>query len=199
MDETRTFILMIGPQAVGKMAVGKQLALDLGYQFSHNHHSIELALQFYPYGSEGFSHISGNLRTLIFENIRKYDNKGFIFTYMMAFGNSDEISYILSICEPFRKEGWKVLFVELEANLSTRLERNRHPDRLDAKASKRNTQLSDDRLIASLEKYELNASKEFPFPIKELHGNAEHYLKINNESLNIPKQVEKICYYFNLR
>jgi hypothetical protein len=43
------FILITGPQAVGKMTVGQELEKITGLKLFHNHMSIELVLNFFGY------------------------------------------------------------------------------------------------------------------------------------------------------
>ena len=43
------FIIIFGPQAVGKMTVGEELAKKTGYKLFHNHMTIDLVLQFFSW------------------------------------------------------------------------------------------------------------------------------------------------------
>jgi shikimate kinase len=47
-----SFLLLVGPPAVGKMTVGQALAQKLGYPLFHNHLSIELSLHIADFGWE---------------------------------------------------------------------------------------------------------------------------------------------------
>ena len=46
------FVMIIGPQAVGKMTVGQELAKITGLKLFHNHMTIELVTPFFNYSSE---------------------------------------------------------------------------------------------------------------------------------------------------
>ena len=46
------FVLICGPQAVGKMTVGQELAKLTGLKFMHNHETIDLPLKFFEFKSE---------------------------------------------------------------------------------------------------------------------------------------------------
>ena len=43
------FVLICGPQAVGKMTVGQELAKLTGLKFMHNHETIDLPLKFFEF------------------------------------------------------------------------------------------------------------------------------------------------------
>ena len=46
------FVLIIGPQAVGKMTVGQELSKLIGYKLMHNHMTIEVVRQIFDYDKE---------------------------------------------------------------------------------------------------------------------------------------------------
>ena len=46
------FVLICGPQAVGKMTVGQELSKITDFKFMHNHETIDLPLRFFPFKSE---------------------------------------------------------------------------------------------------------------------------------------------------
>ncbi|MEL7221843.1 MAG: hypothetical protein AAGJ93_11020 [Bacteroidota bacterium] len=48
------FLLLTGPPAVGKMTVGQAISKQLGYPLFHNHHSIELTLELFSWGTPEF-------------------------------------------------------------------------------------------------------------------------------------------------
>lgn len=83
------FILIIGPQAVGKMTVGQELAKLLGYKLLYNHLTIDLLLNIFEYSSEQFKKLNKLFRMQIFEEFSKSDEKGIIFTGCFDFGNID--------------------------------------------------------------------------------------------------------------
>ena len=126
------FILIIGPQAVGKMTVGQELAKLTGYKLFYNHMTIE-----------------------IFKEFSKSKEKGIIFTGCFDFGNDFEK-------EKEETDKWMALFeesyvVELETSLEERLKRNKTANRLEHKASKRDLEWSENELLKSLEKHKLNS------------------------------------------
>jgi hypothetical protein len=77
-------IVIFGPPAVGKMAVGMELAAKTGFKLFHNHHVIELLLNFFEYGSPGFNRLRREFRMRIIEELGKSACHGIIFTYVWA-------------------------------------------------------------------------------------------------------------------
>jgi len=60
------FVLVFGPQAVGKMTVGSELAKITDLKLFHNHMSIELFHQFFGYGRETMR-LANKVRGELFE------------------------------------------------------------------------------------------------------------------------------------
>lgn len=172
----------MGPPAVGKMAVGLELSKILGYKLFLNHDSIELALKFFEYGSEKFVIINEGIRERIFEEVASSDLPGLIFTYVPAMNDVSEKVYIEKIINKFSKYNKESYFVELEAELSVRLQRNKEKSRIDAKPSKSDIRLSEKGLLSMEQKYVMNSNEEYPFFFDK------NNLKINNTTLS-PKEV----------
>lgn len=180
-------IMIIGPQAVGKMAVGMALREKYNYRLFHNHMTIEVVNELYgTLDKEAFS-LVGKLRQVIFEDVLQRDLEGFVFTYMMAFDWASEHQYVDDFIEKFESSGFTVFLVELEADVETRLKRNRTELRLEKKATKRNLEWSDGDLIESMDKYRLNSE-----PGEMIH---DRFLKINNTELT-PDEVAKQIYEY---
>lgn len=184
------FIILIGPQAVGKMTVGLKLAEKTGLRLFHNHMSIELALKFFPYETPQAQHLISTIRREIFETMATSSEKGMIFTYVWAFNLESEFNYIQGLIDLFEKNGAQCYLVELEAPLETRIERNQTPLRLSEKASKRNVTWSQQELLNSFNHYRLNSN-----PGEISHVN---YLRINNGTLEPEAVADQIIQHFNI-
>lgn len=52
-------VFVVGPPAVGKMTVGRELAARTGLVLFHNHHTIDLVLRFFPYGTPPYQRLVG--------------------------------------------------------------------------------------------------------------------------------------------
>ncbi|SFG83267.1 hypothetical protein [Sporolactobacillus nakayamae] len=106
-------------------------------------------------------------------------------------GNQPEDwSHIDEMCHIFRAAGATIYFVELEADVNVRLERNRMPDRLAEKPTKRNIKQSEQNLLESIGHYRLNSQ---PGEIRETN-----YLRINNTNLSAAQVAQKIKNTFHL-
>lgn len=184
------FLLLAGPPAVGKMTVGQELAKKLDYKLFHNHMSIELTIQFFDFGEEGFRAINEGIRQLVFDTVaNSNDLKGFIFTVMLAFDLQEDLDYVDELKQKFRGKGWDFYFVELYATLEKRLERNPTPNRLTHKASKRDVEASHKWVIDHDNKYQLNST---PGQIQ-----TENYVRIDNTEKSPKMVAEEIIHRFN--
>jgi hypothetical protein len=181
--ELMKFILIFGPQAVGKMTVGQELEKITGLKLFHNHMTIELVSNFFSYGTEAGNRLVNLFRQEIFEEVAKSDLYGLIFTYVRAFNQEDDWNYIDNVCNIFESRGGEIYFVELEADLEERLYRNKSPHRLECKPSKRNIEWSERNLKNSMKKYRLNSH------LGEI--TRQIYIKINNTNQG-PKEVAEI-------
>ncbi|QOR64854.1 AAA family ATPase [Cytobacillus suaedae] len=170
------FVLIFGPQAVGKMTVGQELARLTGFKLFHNHMTIDLVSHFFDYGTKEGKRLVGLFRQEIFEEISKSNLSGLIFTYVWAFNMQSDWDYVKQVSQLFESRGGTVYYVELEADIEERLERNRSANRLEHKPSKRDIEWSDRDLKSSMEKYRLNS----------LEGEIKYsnYIKINNTNLS---------------
>jgi len=149
--------------------------------------TIELVNDLYGTLDKESWKLVGALRENIFDDVVKKDLEGFVFTYMWGFNLPSEYVYIDNLIKRFESEGWDVTIVELEADVETRLIRNRSELRLQEKKTKRNIEWSDNELKKSLEKYRLNSD---PGEIKH-----PSYIRINNTDLS-PIEVSKQIYNY---
>ena len=166
------FVFLIGDGAVGKMTVGQELMKITGLRLFHNHMTIEPVLEIF--GSFHGPAIKG-LREVIFREFAKTDNYGMIFTFMWAFDMQEDWDYhdwVRSIFEPY---GTEFYYVELVADQQTRLARNGTENRLRHKASKRDVEASNARLLRDNANHRLESHPgEIPY---------ENYMKIDNTNL----------------
>ncbi|MDQ0201648.1 AAA family ATPase [Neobacillus ginsengisoli] len=182
-------VLIFGPQAVGKMTVGQALGNNTELKLFHNHMTIELLEPFFGFSPEMWR-LADLFRMEIFEEVAKSDLGGLIFTYVWAFDQKEDWDYVEKICEIFESKGATIYFVELEADFNERLERNKSPNRLEHKPTKRNIETSEANLKSSMQKYRLNSLEG---EIKK-----ENYLRINNTNLSAVEVAEIIKERFRL-
>jgi hypothetical protein len=184
------FVLLFGPQAVGKMTVGQELVKITDLKLFHNHMTIELVHPLFDYGTKEGQRLVHLFRQEIFEAVAKSDLYGLIFTYVWAFNSKADWEYVEKIKNLFESHGGTVYFVELEAGLDERLERNKTHNRLEQKPTKRNIEKSEADLKRTYEKHRLNS---YDGEIKH-----SHYMRINNANLSAEEVAEMIKRKFDL-
>lgn len=187
----KPFIIITGPQAVGKMAVGMSLREKYNYRLFHNHMTIELVYDLYGSLEREYRSLVNKLREDVFLDVVEKDLDGFAFTYMWGFNLESEYIYINNLIERFESKNWTVTIVELEADVDTRLERNKSELRLREKKTKRNIEWSDNDLVRSMDKYRLNSN-----PGEITHPS---YLRINNTNLEPDEVADQIYKYIQKR
>ena len=160
-------VLIIGSGAVGKMTVGQELMKITDLRLFHNHMIIEPVIDVFGY----FNGVAiQKLREVVFDEFVKGDYEGMIFTVMWAFDMPSDRKYVMNVASKFDE----VYCVELIADQSVRLERNKTENRLKNKASKRDLVASEQRLLNEDTHRLISDEGEIPF---------ENYLRIDNTNL----------------
>ncbi|WP_274307044.1 AAA family ATPase [Solibacillus daqui] len=177
------FVHIFGPQAVGKMTVGQELAKITDLKLFHNHMTIDLVNHFFDYSTKEGKRLVNLLRQEIFEEVSKSDLYGMVFTYVWMFNQESDWDYVKRLSQLFESRGGTVYYIELEANLEERLERNKTPNRLEHKPKKRDIEWSENDLKSTMEKHRLNSLEgEITF---------QNYIRINNTNISA-EEVAKI-------
>ncbi|MCR4939294.1 MAG: GNAT family N-acetyltransferase [Treponemataceae bacterium] len=180
-------IVLIGSGAVGKMTVGQELMKITDFRLFHNHMMIEPVIEIF--GKFDGSVVS-KLREDIFQAFLKTNYQGMIFTYMWAFDMQSDWDYIKSVTHMFEATGGEAYYVELVADQAVRLERNKTENRLRHKASKRDLEISQDRILREETKYRV-VSREGELPFK-------NYMRIDNTNLEPELVAGMIKEHFKL-
>lgn len=183
------FILIIGPQAVGKMTVAQELTKITNLKLLHNHMTIEVVTKIFDYSKESFRRLNESFRKRIFEEFAKSDQEGMIFTTIWGFDSKEEWDRIYGYIDIFKNYNAEIYIVELEADLGERLKRNKTENRLTNKASKRDLEWSEKDLLKSATKYRLNSRQN---EIKEYN-----YIRINNTNISAEDVAKMIKERFN--
>ena len=183
-------IVVSGPQAVGKMTVAEKIKERLGYSLMINHDSIEVSDKIFGIGNPAQRELNRIIRKGAFDTAIKYDID-MIFTFVTAFDSKEDIEYLNNLKDMFEKTGGQFYFVELEADVKTRLERNVTPHRLKSKFTKNDVEKSQKDLLETMEKYRLNSNDgELICP---------NHIKINNTNLEPEAVAEQVINYFQLK
>ena len=182
-------IVVCGPQAVGKMTVAESLRDKLKYNMMMNHDSIEISDQIFGFGTPAQREFNAIFREKAFALAVKHE-VNMIFTYVCAFEMESERAYLNGLEKLFTETGGEFYFVELSADLATRLERNETPHRMERKASKRNVEWSKSNLLSDASNHRLNSEEgEVWF---------KHHVKIDNTNLSPDEVADKVIAHFGL-
>ena len=184
------FIMIIGPQAVGKMTVGQELAKITGLKLFHNHMSIELVRLIFDYDKIVYRKMNKLITNEIFKEFSKSEEKGMIFTYCFGFG--DNFGEEIEVTKQWFSLFEEIYVIELETTLEERLRRNKTANRLEHKASKRNLEWSENDLLKSVTKHKFNSE---PGVGKKIFKN---YLRIDNTNLSAEEVAKMIKEKFDL-
>ena len=148
-------IVVCGPQAVGKMTVAESLRDKLKYNMMMNHDSIEISDKIFGFATPAQKEFNSYIREKAFQLAVEH-NVDMIFTYVAAFEIQSEMDYLKGLEKQFTNSGGKFYFVELSADLKTRMELNLTPHRMERKASKRDVKWSERNLLRDTERHQLN-------------------------------------------
>ena len=173
-------VFILGDAAVGKMTVGQELMKITDLRLFHNHMTIEPVIEIFGrYDAKTIA----EMREVIFRNFAASENYGMIFTMMMDFDLPSEWEYLEKIKKIFEPYGTEFYYAELIAPQEIRLQRNVTENRLKHKASKRDIQSSNQRLINDDQNHRcVSYEGEIPF---------RNYLRIDNTDLD-PAETAKI-------
>jgi hypothetical protein len=153
-------VFVFGPIAVGKMRVGVEVAQRAGFCLLHNHKTIDFLTEFFEFGSPSFKRLNDWLKTRIVEELAA-SGKNVVMTGSWRLDVPDDKVTVDTWAEPFRRQGGRVHFVELRADLETRLSRNRTAFRVQHKKSDWAT---DEVLLQASREHRFESRGDFPYP-----------------------------------
>ncbi|MCQ4088400.1 shikimate kinase [Saccharibacillus sp. JS10] len=183
------FVMIFGPQAVGKMTIGYELTKITELKLFHNHMTIELFHPLFGASSETWR-LTDLVRQEVFESFASSDQYGLIFTYVWGFDLQSDWDFVDQTCAIFEKQGAEIYFVELESPIEERLKRNTTAFRLEQKPTKRNVERSESDLIQTMNNHRLNS--------QEGEINRKNYLRINNADRSAEEVAKLIKTEFKL-
>ena len=171
------FVVIMGPQAVGKMTVGQELAKITGLKLFHNHMTLDLVNKFFSVGTKQGWDLLCKLRRDVLEAIANSELEGVIFTFAMDFNNRQWIDYMNGLVALFENNNGIAYFVESE-------------NRLLHKPSKRNVERSETGLRSMAQNMRMNTHDG-----EQLHDN---WLKIRNTDISAQEAAKMIKDRFSL-
>jgi hypothetical protein len=186
-------LVIFGPPAVGKMTVGRAVTARSGFRLFHNHAVLEPLLEVFDYGTPPFMRLLRQWRRRVIEEAADADID-LVLTFVWGLELEDDVRELGNYIGPYVERGAVVSFVELYADLDTRLERNRTEHRLAEKRSKRDVTWSDDN-VRDLEQHVMNTScggpADVPTPGELLLARHQH-IKLDNTGLSPDEAAETI-------
>lgn len=185
-------ILIFGPPAVGKMTVGKKLAMINGLKLMHTQMCYTLAGSFYKYETQDFHYLNYKIKLTILKHLAKSDIKGIIITFVWDFGNDHTKLFCDYLINLFKPKPGKIYFIELYADIASRRMRNTSPLRLKNKPFKRN-------LVKSFQKFnDMEQSCSFDSSSMSDYFAKHNYIKINNTNVSPTEACDIIHKKFQL-
>jgi hypothetical protein len=180
-------LLVLGPPAVGKMTVGRAIAGRSSYRLFHNHHSIEMLLDVFDYGTPPFTTLNKEFRRRVMEEAAA-DGTDLVFTFVMGMDDQGDADYLAELARPF---GDDVALVELVADLDTRLVRNRTEHRLAEKKSKRDVDWSDNNVRELEAGHRMTSEPGRDAPGERLLAGWPH-LVVDNTDLSADETADRV-------
>ena len=86
-------LLLTGPPAVGKMTVGREIAARSGFRLFHNHHSIELLLDVFDFGTPPFITLNTEIRRRVIEEAAA-SGADLIFTFVWSMDDPADADWV---------------------------------------------------------------------------------------------------------
>lgn len=180
-------LIITGPPAVGKMTVGRAVADRSSFRLFHNHHTIEMLLDVFDYGTPAFRTLNSEFRGRVVEEAAS-SGTDLIFTFVWGMDTAAEADYLARLVAPYDE---RIAVVELVAGLDTRLARNRTEHRLAEKKSKRDVAWSDANVLELEAEHRMTSSPGLDAPGERLLARWPH-LVIDNTDLSADETAEQI-------
>jgi len=180
-------LFLFGNTAVGKMTVGQELVKITDLRLFHNHIVIEPVLEIF---GEFNKNVMTRLREVILEEFAASAHYGLIITSMMNFDSQPSWDYLARIKNMFAPYNTDFYYAELVASQEARLQRNVTENRLRHKASKRDIEASNQRLLDDDIKFRC-VSNDGEFA-------NENHIKIDNTELSADVVAKMIKERFSL-
>jgi hypothetical protein len=121
-------VVLFGPPAVGKTAVGRELASLTGFTLYHGHQTMDVISDFFAFGTPSFMRLHRLFSLQILEEAAE-QRMSMIVTTGWLFSSPTDTAAAIALAEPFETRGGKACYVELWAPVEVRLARNKTEER----------------------------------------------------------------------
>lgn len=167
-------IVIVGPPASGKAAVGDALCELAGFRLFHNHLTAEPAAALFGWGTPAYLEATAATRlALLTRALAEPGSASIVFTYVWAFDLASDGLFMAELKALFESRGQRVLWVGLVASLAARLAREGTALRLALKPAKRDVDGARSLHADFDARFQMNSNGSFPYP--------EHYVAIDTE------------------
>jgi hypothetical protein len=167
-------VILFGPPASGKAAVGHALAQITGFRFFHNHMTAEAVAALFGWGTPEYSTVAAEVRLLLLSKaLAQKDQPSVIFTFVWAFNLEADNRFIADLMALASSNGQSVYFVELMASQAARVQREGTPFRLEHKPAKRNIERARTYHAEIDARQRMNSMGDFPHPANHLSIDTE--------------------------
>ncbi|WP_341243266.1 hypothetical protein [uncultured Nocardioides sp.] len=187
---TGELLLITGPPAVGKMTVGRAICARSDFRLFHNHHTVEPLLEVFGHGTPPFERLTLEFRRRVLEEAVEHGLR-LVFTLVWGVDDPVEAALVGQMVAPYREAGLPVRWVELYADLETRLVRNGGADRIAAKPSKADLVWSDAHVREVDQRLRMNTDPLEPTVADELLADVEH-LRLDNAALTADEAAQRV-------
>jgi hypothetical protein len=182
-------MVVFGPPAVGKMTVGRGVCERTNFRLFLNHHTIEPLADVFGMDTAPFRTLTGEFRRRVVQEAAAA-GVALMLTLVWNLRGVEDAQWVDDLVSPYASADLPVSFVELAADLETRLERNRGEDRLLAKPSKRDLAWSDAH-VRERENWVMNTDPTVPLAADGLLA-AHRHLRLDNSQVDPQATVERI-------
>ena len=172
------------------MTVGRAVCARTDFRLFHNHHTIEPLLEIFGFGTPAFRTLNGEFRRRVIEEAAATGTR-LIFTLVWNVEEQDDADEVRRLVAPYADAGLPVSFVELYADLPTRLERNLTEHRIAEKKSKRDLDWSDAHVRELDASYVMNTRPDRPTPADAVLADFAH-LRLDNSDLTPEQSAAEI-------
>ena len=187
---TGELLLITGPPAVGKMTVGRAICARSDFRLFHNHHTVEPLLEVFGHGTPPFERLTMEFRRRVLEEAVEHGLR-LVFTLVWGVDDPVEAALVGQMVAPYREAGLPVRWVEMYADLETRLARNGGADRIAAKPSKADQVWSDAHVREVDQRLRMNTDPLEPTVADELLADVEH-LRLDNAALTADEAAQRV-------
>lgn len=182
-------MVVFGPPAVGKMTVGRAVCERTDFKLFLNHHTIEPLADVFGMDTAPFRTLTSEFRHRVVQEAAAAE-VALMLTLVWNLGGVEDARWVGALISPYASAGLPVSFIELAADLETRLARNRGEDRLLAKPSKRDLAWSDAH-VRQRESWAMNTDPTVALASDDLLTTHRH-LRLDNSQPDSRAAVERI-------